>query len=522
MLGGAAACLMGLVACTSLDSSDDFFPASSGGSGGGSGSGGGDAAGGTGGVSGSAGAGGVAGGGGSSGVAGAAGAAGGGGMAGGPATCPPVAQRAVVELPQGPDADVELSNDETWTCQNLYVLRGNVFVTNGATLSIDPGVEIRGRTGAMLLVTRGAKLRASGTEMEPIVFTSAEPEGMRGQNISSGVADWRGVVLVGAAKTNVSPNTRVHDTIDDARANFGAGAGGPDASDCGTLEYVRVEFAGGNGDDNGLPGAALTFAGCGNDTTVDHVHVHRSTDGVGLLGGTVPLRRVLVTGSRNDGIEWAQGYTGNMQFIGVQQYPFSGIALKGSNIEGNTTAMPVSSPVIYNATLVGLRGTQIPGSGDEVGYQLRFGSAGELHNSIVQGFYGYAVDISSPESAALLGSGMDVTHTIVHANGDSMIGTDHFPGAGAEPPANQNDDGSFDEASVFQTMSRQNRVVDPQLADAGSFTAPDLSPTSSTVEQNVGSIPSGFDTLAIYRGALPVPGPGATDWTAGWTAYPEN
>jgi hypothetical protein len=81
-----------------------------------------------------------------------------------------------------------------------YKLRGLVYVTNGAILTIEPGTKIVGelnKNGA-LIITRGAKIIADGTADKPIVFTSESATPQRG--------DWAGVVVLGNAPTNSSFN----------------------------------------------------------------------------------------------------------------------------------------------------------------------------------------------------------------------------------------------------------------------------------------------------------------------------
>ena len=77
---------------------------------------------------------------------------------------------------------VELSGDlstQTLTKDKKYLLRGQVFVRNGQTLTIQPGTVIFGdkATKGTLIIDRGGKMIADGTKAEPIVFTSALPAG---------------------------------------------------------------------------------------------------------------------------------------------------------------------------------------------------------------------------------------------------------------------------------------------------------------------------------------------------------
>ncbi|KAB2658619.1 MAG: T9SS C-terminal target domain-containing protein, partial [Verrucomicrobia bacterium] len=70
-----------------------------------------------------------------------------------------------------------LSGTVTWRSTNEYVLNGFIYVLADGVLNIEPGTVIRGKAGtglssSALIVTRGAKIFASGTRAKPIVFTS--------------------------------------------------------------------------------------------------------------------------------------------------------------------------------------------------------------------------------------------------------------------------------------------------------------------------------------------------------------
>lgn len=80
-----------------------------------------------------------------------------------------------------------ISSNRTLKADFVYKLRGLVYVTNGAVLTIEPGTKIvgeQGRTGA-LIITRSAKIVADGTADKPIVFTSESATPNRG--------DWAGL-----------------------------------------------------------------------------------------------------------------------------------------------------------------------------------------------------------------------------------------------------------------------------------------------------------------------------------------
>jgi len=70
-----------------------------------------------------------------------------------------------------------ITANETWVKDNIYVLNQKVIVSEGATLTIEPGTIIKGAQGngslaAALVIARGAKIMADGTAAEPIIFTS--------------------------------------------------------------------------------------------------------------------------------------------------------------------------------------------------------------------------------------------------------------------------------------------------------------------------------------------------------------
>ncbi|MBP6184093.1 MAG: hypothetical protein KA479_04080, partial [Saprospiraceae bacterium] len=66
----------------------------------------------------------------------------------------------------------ELTGDlstQTLVASNKYLLKGQVFVRNGQTLTIEPGTVIFGDkvTRAILVIDKGGKLEANGTVDKP-------------------------------------------------------------------------------------------------------------------------------------------------------------------------------------------------------------------------------------------------------------------------------------------------------------------------------------------------------------------
>jgi len=96
------------------------------------------------------------------------------------------------KIPNLVSEDTFLSND------TVYLLSGDVYVIGNATLTIQEGTTIRGdhQNPGNLIIAKGAKLIAVGTEAYPIVFTSNKPPKSR----TSG--DWGGIVVAGEGKVN--------------------------------------------------------------------------------------------------------------------------------------------------------------------------------------------------------------------------------------------------------------------------------------------------------------------------------
>src|SRR5688572_20475982 len=88
-----------------------------------------------------------------------------------------------------------ITTSTTWTANNVYNLVGQIYVTNGATLTIEPGTLIAtvANSGGSLAVTRGSKIFAVGTAEKPIIFTStADVATWTGGDPKTGT--WRPVV----------------------------------------------------------------------------------------------------------------------------------------------------------------------------------------------------------------------------------------------------------------------------------------------------------------------------------------
>ena len=414
-----------------------------------------------------------------------------------------------IDGPGTESVNADLVESTTWRAGRTYRLEGLVFVEGRARLVIEPGVTVLGGPSAALIVTRDASIQARGTAAKPIVFTSAKPEGTR----TSG--DWGGVVLLGNAPTNRGEATVEGIPASDARGAFG---GKDERSNCGVLEYVRIEFAGYPiGANNELNG--LTLGGCGRATLVRHVQVHRAyDDGIEIFGGTVDFKHVLVTQAGDDSVDWDMGWAGRGQFVIVQQHPQLGDnGFEGDNSSEEPEAEPISRPRIYNVTMVGT------GGGDRTRHAMviRNGSGGEFRNMLITGFAVESIDLRGELTAERVASGTLSFGGIALSSAGSDDVAYFIDESGAA-----DDDGGFDELRYFSERAPDVLLDAPQPLgpEAWSLTEPDFTPVAAYIGAGSQSAPpideEFWDETASYYGAVRY-GEGAS-WTHGWTAYPER
>ena len=405
--------------------------------------------------------------------------------------------------------DASIGEFTTWRAGGAYRLDGLVFVEDGAQLVIEPGVIVFGGPGAALIVTRHATIRARGTAAEPIVFTSAQPEGQR----ASG--DWGGVVLLGDAPINRGEANLEGLRGDDPRGEFG---GEDRGSNCGVFEYVRIEFPGHPiGTDNELNG--LTLGGCGHETLVRHVQVHRShDDGIEILGGSVDLKYVFISHARDDSVDWDMGWTGRAQFLIVQQHPDAGDnGFEGGNWDERPSEPPISRPRIHNVTMVGSRNPVMA----QRAMVLRHGSGGEFRNFVITGFPLESIDLRGELTAERIASNsLSFAGLVMSQIGPG--GESHF----ADESGSKDDDGGFDERDYFSRIAPDIQLTAPDPLGPGAFdlAEPDFTPVAAYIGAGSDwSPPSGegfWDEAASYYGAVRYGG--SASWMDGWTASPEN
>lgn len=214
-----------------------------------------------------------------------------------------------------------ITADETWVTGKTYILTTRVAVTSGATLTIEPGVIVKGEAGTganatALIIARGAKLMALGTATEPIIFTSIADQIVPGEiaspNLSTSLDGlWGGVIVLGNAQISADAATIQIEGIPVSDPN-GLYGGSDNADNSGVIQYISIRHGGSNiGEGNEING--LTLGGVGTGTVIDHIEViANQDDGVEIFGGSVNLSDVIVINCGDDAIDTDQNWIGTL------------------------------------------------------------------------------------------------------------------------------------------------------------------------------------------------------------------
>lgn len=431
---------------------------------------------------------------------------------------PPVTPPTVDTSATNIDVRGTISADQHWTKNRTYRLRGYVYVTNGATLTIDPGTKIISNkdSAGVLLIYKGAKINAAGTATEPIVFTSGETTAAPG--------DFGGLIIAGLARSNGN-HAVIEGGVDAQYAAFG---GTNDADNSGTLKYVRIEYAGkavNPGDEvNGL-----SLYGVGSGTTIDYVQVVRGLDDAfEIFGGTVNCKHLIAYDCADDDFDFDDGYTGKIQFaLSIKDPKFTDPKGTTGDLSNNVevdnvnpsngfllSRTPITFPVISNVTAIGPNAAL--GTSTDYGYGTRWrrGTKFILANSIVAGGQKAGLDIEQDSTASYYAAGTSKFYN-------------SFLQANASPFRVANTGAFLDSATLATITLTTNgsklfaSAADLQLTDAFNNAAPNLKPVAgspavtTTAKFDVGLLTDAFFEKVTFIGALDA----TTDWTTGWAVF---
>jgi hypothetical protein len=425
----------------------------------------------------------------------------------------------VVTAPTDPTSNVisGVISSSKFYAKGKWILKGYVYVTDGATITFEAGCVVQSdvtEKGA-LIIERGAKLIASGTATNPIVFTSGKAVGSRAPG------DWGGIILLGKAPTN-----RPLDPAPTIEGGVGRQYGGTDPLDeSGILRYVRIEYAGIAAE----PGSeinGLTCGGVGSGTILENIQVSfGNDDAYEFFGGTVNAKNLVAFATADDDFDFDFGYTGKIQFaVSCRKPDFVDAGDAGNGIEcdndaAGSTAAPFTRPQLSNFTIIGPNNATGTAANHNYSNRWRRRTQFILRNSILMGHPDAGFSMESDGTGQAYKDGLsEFKNNLVHANANPYF----IPLSGGNPTVNP----SIIDAAGIRTKAESEGCITYTDAATIQLTSPFYSTTPNFLPATgspalAGSSFTGmnaFFTSTTYRGAF-----GTTNWTSGWTNWdPQN
>ncbi|MDR1981754.1 MAG: Ig-like domain-containing protein [Tannerellaceae bacterium] len=436
----------------------------------------------------------------------------------------------VIDLGDGSN-NYEIKGDLTLSYPNTYILKGFVYVAAGATLTIEPGVIVKGDKASKgtLIVERGGEIIAQGTKELPIVFTSSQAPGNRKPG------DWGGLILLGNAPNNMGEQT--------IEGGVRSKHGGMNANDnSGILSYLRVEFAGIEySTDNEING--ITFGSVGAGTTLDHLQVSYSgDDSFEWFGGTVNATHLVAYHGWDDDFDTDNGFSGKIQFALCIRDPETGDKSASNGFESDnnangSTSEPYTSAVFTNVSLFGpvtdpasyTDRAGVKGSPVDARFQaalhLRRNTQLSIFNSLVAAFpIGLIIEDNGRGTAQTWATEgkLNVANCILAGPIKNFQDAQFWRN---NSPFDANDPGTFADTyfyraeggnQTFATLAELKLSGSPQV-----FPASD-SPLASGAAWTHAKVSSGFSPVT-YIGAFGPSETPADNWMAGWCNFdPQN
>lgn len=436
------------------------------------------------------------------------------------------------------DADLVAGQTYNWTKNNVYVLDGVVYLEDGGTLNIEAGTVVKftpradvGNPSA-LVICRGAKIYATGSAADPIIFTAEDDDVTDPSDLGpTDNALWGGIVLLGKAYTIKNGNTEVNiegiPTME-LRGIYGMAAGANiDNDNSGVLRYVSIRH-GGRQIATGSELNGLSLGAVGSGTTIEYIDIYaNSDDGIEFFGGTVNVKYAAVAFTEDDCFDWDESWKGKGQFwFSIQR---DDIADAGWECDGSTPddLTPPSDPIVFNGTHIG--SGPAAAAANPIGWLFRAGTKGYIANSIVTEMKGKGIEVQDHAATNSDAYGQLLA-------GDLMIKNNIFYNIGSTTVIDGSANGiiritaSADDASatalITHLTSNSNQIANPALnhvsRNQDGLLDPRPSGTGAAYATSLDTYPTGdaFFTSVNYKGAFSA---ASTDlWLSGWSSLAKN
>lgn len=412
-----------------------------------------------------------------------------------------------VNPPVDPNSNVisGIITTSRYYAKGTYILKGYVYVTDGATITFEAGSVIKSditEKGA-LIIERGAKIIASGTATNPIVFTSGKPVDQRAPG------DWGGIIILGKAPTN-----RPLDPAPTIEGGVGRQYGGNDPNDeSGILRYVRIEYAGVAAE----PGSeinGLTLGGVGSGTIIEYVQVsYGNDDAFEFFGGTVNAKYLVAYSTADDDFDFDFGYTGKIQFaVSCRKPDFVDAGDAGNGIEcdndgSGTTATPRTRPQLSNFTILGPN-SATAAANHNFSQRWRRATQFVFRNSIIAGHpdAGFSMESEATINDYFVNGNSEFRNNLVHATANPFRSGNANIATAAQIQAKAESEGC-----IVYTDPTAIMLENPFFSTTPNFLPKTGSP-ALTGASFTGMNP--FFSSTTFRGAF-----GTNNWTANWTEF---
>lgn len=283
-----------------------------------------------------------------------------------------------------------ITENQTWTADKIYQLSGRIFVTNGATLTIEPGTIIKAEDGTQddissLIIAKGAKINAVGDANNPIIFTSIYDNITIGEKFGTNLSLtdgglWGGLIVLGDAPISAGDGDNVSQfEAIPATESLGTYGGSNSSDNSGKIKFVSIRYSGvAYSPDAELQG--LTLCGVGSATEISDIEIAASKDdGIEFFGGTVDVSNVVVLYQGDDGLDVDQNYSGTIS---------NSVVIMGNGV-GTDEALEIDGPEgsTYTSGLFTIENSSFWTEGTD-GYAGDFKSKaqGTVQNCTFEGF----------------------------------------------------------------------------------------------------------------------------------------
>ncbi|WP_299212348.1 hypothetical protein [uncultured Dokdonia sp.] len=217
--------------------------------------------------------------------------------------------------------------------KEIYLLLGDVFVTDSTRLVIEPGTLILAdhKSKASLIITSGSTIDAKGNQTDPIVFTSSKDAPLAG--------DWGGIFILGDAPSNkISEKNLLKKGLTSYTPDNLIYGGTNPESNSGVMEYVRIEYAGKRTKDFGFFDALSLYA-VGNQTEISNVMMSYSKgNSLYVVGGEIDLEQLVSFKARHSDYMFDSGTQVNISNSLAVRSPYDSASKGAASIHVTTNS----------------------------------------------------------------------------------------------------------------------------------------------------------------------------------------